>query len=486
MEQISEENFRNLVDSSPAMLWVTRPDGYCTYLSKQWYDFTGRKLEDDLGLGWTENIHPDDREAAGTEFMRCSDEQTHYEVFFRLRRKDGVYRWVMDQGHPRYDDQGVFQGFVGTVIDIHDQRMAQQEIENIRGRFLRAAKAVDLGIWYCDLPFDQLIWNREVKNHFWLPEDVVVDINLFYERIHPADREKTQKAIAASIANNTHYQIIYRTTNPANPQEIKWIQAMGWTDYDVQGNPIRFDGITLDVSEEVQLRDNLMRALLVRDEFVSVASHELKTPLTGLQLQTQLLKKYISRGELQEDKLLNVTSKTESQVKKLTRLVDDMMDLSRIQTGRLTLHKEQVSLKDLMKEILFKLAPEFEKAEISIPVPEIPPTLVGFWDPLRLEQVLINLLTNAIRYGHQTPITISVEMIKNCVRISIEDEGPGIPTERMGRIFDRFERATSSNEVSGLGIGLYISKQIVQSHQGKIWVENKSGSGAKFIFELPL
>lgn len=486
MQQVPEQYFRDLVDSSPSILWVTRPDGYCTYLSKQWYDFTGRNIEDDLGLGWTENIHPEDKQAAGEEFIRCSNAQIHYEVTFRLRRKDGVYRWVMDKGHPRYDEKGEFQGFVGTVIDIHEQKQTEQDLNDLKERFMRVATATNLGVFYCDLPFAELIWNPEVKNHFWIPDiKDRITLELFYAIIHPEDRKMTENAINTSIQNKTPYDVVYRTVNPKNESEIKHVRAVGWTDYNKSGEPIRFDGITLDVSEEIQLKDNTLKALSSRDEFVSVASHELKTPLTSLQLQAQLLKKQLQKTDFSIDKVIDLSERSEAQIKRLTRLVEDMMDISRIQTGKLTLSKEQMDMGQVIQDVLLKLTPDFIRANVPIPHLEFPKGIKGQWDPLRIEQVLNNLITNALRYGKGTPINIKLDQTPDLIRVSVDDLGPGIEKELLERIFNRFERAISPNEVAGLGIGLYISKQIIESHGGRIWVESEVGKGARFIFELP-
>ena len=481
----SEQYFRDLVDSSPAMLWVTRDDGYCTYLSKKWYEFTGRETHQDLGLGWTENIHPEDKEAAGKEFIRCCDARVQYETMFRLRRKDGEYRWVIDKGNPRFSSDGKFEGFMGTVIDIHDQVVAEKNLEQTRDRFLRVAKATELGIWYCDLPLSDLIWNDEVKNHFWLPPEANVDINLFYERIHPEDRAMTKAAIEKSIADHSPYLIDYRTVNPADTTQFKWIRAIGWTDYDQSQKPTRFDGITLDVTEEIRLREELQRAVIARDEFLSVASHELRTPLTSVLLTSQMLHRFGAAGKLSNEKINSITSTMDHQIRRIVRLVDDMLDISRIRTGKLTLQMQPTDMTFVVNEAITKLRDDFKRAEIDLPKVVTVSPATGVWDSLRIEQVVINLLTNAIKYGQGKPIEVAIEAADANMRVRVSDQGMGIQDNQMDIIFNRFERAISPYEVSGLGLGLYISKQIVESHGGKIWVESKAGKGSDFIFELP-
>jgi PAS domain S-box-containing protein len=129
--QLRETYFRSLVDVAPVMLWTTDPTGYCTYLSQRWYEFTGRPTELDQGLGWTENIHPDEIESVKAGFLACNAARTPYLADFRLRRQDGSYRWVIDTGLPRFDENGVFAGYVGTVIDVHDRALLQQEQQRL-------------------------------------------------------------------------------------------------------------------------------------------------------------------------------------------------------------------------------------------------------------------------------------------------------------------------------------------------------------------
>ncbi|RYZ65064.1 MAG: PAS domain S-box protein, partial [Proteobacteria bacterium] len=242
----TESYFQELVNVSPAMIWMTDAESRCIYLSRRWYEFTGRTPEQDLGLGWLDNIHPDDLPETARVYAHAVENKGPLKVDYRLRDHEGKYHWAIDLGYPRFDSHGEFLGYIGTVTDIHERIAAQNELKRIQTRFERSAEATGLGIWYCDLPFDELMWNTQVKSHFWLAPDARVTIETFYERIHPEDREPTRLAIEESIGHKKHYDIIYRTTNAANPSELKHIRAVGWTDYDSDGSPRRFDGLTLD------------------------------------------------------------------------------------------------------------------------------------------------------------------------------------------------------------------------------------------------
>lgn len=545
-----------------------------------------------------------------------------------------------------------------------DVKVTKNALSDLEERFQRSSAATNLGIWYCDLPFDELIWNKEVKEHFWLPPHARVTIDIFYERIHPDDREKTRAAIQKSIENDESYDIIYRTTNPQDTTQVKYIRAIGWTEYDDNNKPIRFDGITLDntsihkLSEErneslevlekinavgkilsaeldpnklvqsvtdaatqlskaefgaffynvinqqgesytlysvsgvsrenfskfpmprntevfaptfagtavvrsdditkdprygknapykgmpeghlpvksylavpvvsrsgevigglffghklpgmfsereeklvtglasqaaiamdnARLFDKAKEAIQIRDEFMSISSHELRTPLTPLKMQIQSLARHIDKGTIDQlpiESIRKMVTTADRQVNRLTTLVDDLLDVSRISTGRLTLNFEEVDLSQLINEICDRYLPQLQNSHNDLRL-NLLDSLITQADKLRFEQVLINLLTNAMKYAPHTPVTVSLVEVGGYAIIEVADEGPGISEIDQKRIFDRFERVTSEASQTGLGLGLYIVNQIVNAHGGSIKVESYQGKGSKFIISIPI
>jgi PAS domain S-box-containing protein len=243
-----------------------------------------------------------------------------------------------------------------------------------------------------------------------------------------------------------------------------------------------------DISEQKKIENALHEAIRTRDTFLTIASHELKTPLTSLKLQTQLFNRSIQKYGVQflePEKTRKLTSNTIKQVNRLNRLVDDMLDISRIRTGRLSIQPEVLNLGELIQEVLDRMALNFDEAGCEINL-QIKGHIEGVWDRARLEQVIINILTNALRYGPGKPIELRAQYDENRVLIHIQDSGIGIAGENLERIFGQFERAISENEVSGFGLGLFISRQIVEAHGGRIWVESHLGHGSTFVIELPL
>jgi signal transduction histidine kinase len=237
--------------------------------------------------------------------------------------------------------------------------------------------------------------------------------------------------------------------------------------------------ITAEVNARKQsesLAKELQSAVRARDEFLGIASHELKTPLTSLLLQIQMMQRGLVTVD--PDKLLK-------QAHRLRRLVDDMLDISRINAGKLALEKAQVDLSALVNDVLDRFEPQLVSVGSQI-VRRLGAGVVGNWDAYRLEQVLTNLITNALKYAPGKPVTVTTRRHDARAVIAVADEGSGVAPEDRKRIFQQFERATSASEVSGLGLGLYISKQIVEAHRGRIHVEANQAGGAEFVVELPL
>lgn len=236
------------------------------------------------------------------------------------------------------------------------------------------------------------------------------------------------------------------------------------------------------------LYDEAQKAISARDEFLSIASHELKTPLTPLKLQLQMLARQVKRNDLNNlspEKLLNIVGSADKQMERLGKLIEDLLDVSRITSGKLTLNVEKVNLGDMIKEVIVQYSNHLKDAVKKIELVSTP-DIEALVDKVRMEQVLINLLTNAAKYAPGKPIQVGLEKLEDRARIFVTDHGPGISEIDQTRIFNRFERAKGTESVAGLGLGLYISQQIITAHMGKIWVESELGKGSTFNLEIPL
>ncbi len=238
-------------------------------------------------------------------------------------------------------------------------------------------------------------------------------------------------------------------------------------------------------------RDEAQRLLQLRDEFVSVAGHELKTPLTPLNIQRQMIQRVIQTPgvpeSVKEQKFQNYLDMSKHQIEALSNLIETLLDVSRIRLGNFSLKIEEgVDLPSLVREVAERYRPQSEAAKCPVSVNVFGRSPSGRWDRLRLEQVVSNLLTNAIKYGKGKSIEITVSGYSNQGKVSVKDHGEGIADDDKARVFNRFERAGSIKSFGGLGLGLYIARQIVTAHGGAIRVESELGKGATFVVELPL
>lgn len=242
------------------------------------------------------------------------------------------------------------------------------------------------------------------------------------------------------------------------------------------------------VEKEKQARERAEDAIKARDEFLSIASHELKTPLTTITLRIQSTLDSILNNTLANfsgEKLVGSLNIAHEQTRRLQMLIKDLLDFSLITRGKLDLQLNEGNLNDIVKGTIDRFEDHLELANCSLRL-ETTGEIPGLWDQIRLEQALSNLLTNAIKYGEGSPIEVTIEKEGHTAKISVKDNGIGIEPKKQKAIFERFQRATEDEKFQGLGVGLFIVKQIIDAHGGKVSVKSKLGKGSTFIIELPI
>lgn len=401
------------------------------------------------------------------------------------------------------DAAGQIEGVMTYDVDVTDQVNARKQVEQAgveaeqqraklaesRARADYAVRLSGIGFWYCDLPFDELAWDARAKEHFFLPPNARVTIDIFYERIVADDRALTRAAIDKSIKNRSIYDLVFRTHDPET-DAIKWIRAMGGTSYAADGTPIRFDGVTVDISkqkrDEVALdeaRAEAEKANHAKDEFLAMLGHELRNPLAPIATAVQLLR---MRGGSNVAREIDVI---ERQSQHIAHLVDDLLDVSRIVSGKVILHKHVLETAELIAAAIETASPAIEhgRHELVLTVPKH--DLAVDVDRERITQVFSNLLTNAAKY---TPaggrITVTASRRADSVVIDVEDSGTGLSPELLPRVFDLFvqSRQTLDRAKGGLGLGLAIVKNLVVMHGGTVSAHSAGpGRGSRFTVRLP-
>ena len=490
--------FELIANSIPQLAWMAGGDGAIFWYNQRWFDYTGTRLEDMQGWGW-QNVH-DPAELPGVleKWKNCLERGIAWEDTFSLRRHDGQMRKHLSRASPFYDACGQLLFWFGTNTDIEDQLVQQRELNQTREQLQLSLDAGDLGIFHCPMPLREIVWNAKCKEHFFLPPEAEVDFALFNSIIHPLDRERVDQAVQAAVRDGAPYDIQYRTVGPAG--EIRWIRAKGRTYLDDKKQPTRFDGITMDVSDEVRqaeernalllaeqsARQEAERASRMKDEFLATLSHELRTPLSAVLGWAQILQTLTADQPELQDGLKTIERNALVQQK----LVEDLLDVSRIVSGKLLLDLSSVDLTEMVTTVArsFETHALAKQIKIALEVEANQSwTIPG--DFARLQQAVSNLLSNAVKFtpaGGQ--ISVTVRPVEQFVEIRVADSGPGIPPELAPHLFERFRQGDSSTtrQHGGLGLGLALAKQLVELHGGVVQVSNQEGGpGAVFSILLP-
>lgn len=301
--------------------------------------------------------------------------------------------------------------------------------------------------------------------------------------VHTDDRNRFIEANLESKFNLKTLNEEFRMRNSKG--DYIWMLLRMVPLLDKENQIYKWYGSITDIDTVKKVSEDLKKAVQSRDEFLSMASHELKTPLTSLKMQLQMRMRYMDRGESLIHRLEKMVKDDEKQVNRLIRLVDDMLDISRIQKGSIDLVKTDFNLKDLIIEVVDRHSSIFHSVNSDIVLETLEP-IEGCWDRFKIEQILINLITNALKYGNHQDIFIGCYQEEERACFYVKDQGIGIDQKDLERIFVLFERVQSNVNISGLGLGLYIVKKMVEAHGGEISIDSEPMKGSTFTVKLPL
>jgi PAS domain S-box-containing protein len=527
----SEQRFRSLVVSTAQIVWTATPGGLTFEDSPSLRGFTGQTLEAYLGWGWLAAVHPEDRQRTMDEWSRAVANKAPYRVEYRLRRFDGVYRHTVVNGTAVLAEDGSVREWVGTVTDVTEQRRGEARLELLAEASRILVASVDVG-----RSLDELVRLVVPGHATWCAIDLLgedgslrrVAVRHHAEACIAAVRElsryaapRPDSAVGVAAVLATGRPELVRVVDaryldalagdPAHRRLLEELElcssaiaplviedrTIGALSFGLSGSERRYDPADLLLVEELarrmafaleraRLYAEARRAVRVRDEFLSIAGHELKTPLTALQLQVEGLRRHAVRESFgpAEVRLVERLDKIGGCVGRIHRLIEELLDVSKITAGRLDLRREEVDLAALAREVVEHFSDQLERAGVPLSL-DAPAPVVGSWDRSRLEQVLTNLVSNAIRYGAKNPIAISVESSASGARLRVQDSGIGIAPTDLERVFERFERGVSTRHFGGLGLGLWIVRQIVEAHGGRIRIESTVDLGTTFEVELP-
>ncbi|HEY9619381.1 MAG TPA: PAS domain-containing protein [Crinalium sp.] len=470
-------------------------------------------------LFWYEHVHPDDWQTVLLPRYRMLFTQSRKTDEYRFLHKDGTWHWISETAASRWED--ATQSWVVTLVshDVSDRKQAEAKLRHSESALADAQRIAHLGNWEFDLGTQQVIWSEELFRIFGLdptqPEPTYAEYLQFFPE---SDRPRLQKLVDQAIATGMSYELEHQIIRPDG--SIGWVFGRGEVLLNSEGHAVKLFGTAQDVTKRKQAELELQRAKeaaevanQAKSIFLANMSHELRTPLNAILGFTQLLSQDPA-FDVNQQEHLNIIQRSGDH---LLNLINDILDLSKIEAGRMTLEMAEVDLTALLHTIRDMFYPRAADKGLQFTVeisPTVPPQIIA--DEKKLWQVLINLLSNAVKFTHQGYVMLHVstmshprsvthdrdtqsnvihvgslttpQRVENCIlHFAVEDTGVGIASEELETIFDAFAQAHAGRQASeGTGLGLAISQKFVQLMGGELWVNSTLGEGSSFNVQLPV
>jgi PAS domain S-box-containing protein len=485
--RLSERELRTLVEAIPAYVGTNQPDGSVDFISQSWLDYTGFSREQGLGWGWGSAIHPEDFDRVFVNWRAAVAAGTTVEHELRCRRLDGTYHWFLYRGLPLRDDGGNIVKWYGTLMNIDALKETESALQTREHELLGIIDTIPSMLWSTSPA------GEPTHNSQRLLEYVGGSFEDFVNRgwvsfIHPDDREESSKAFHRAIETGESYSVIHRVQRADG--EYRWHETRGEPLRDPQGKIIQWYGLSIDIDErkraEDRLRDTSMklsrasRIATVAELSASIA-HELNQPLMAVLGNAQAAKRWLAANPPN----LTETNTSIERILRAIRSADETMQHIRALFKRESFEKTEANVPDMIREAVRLVHEDPKKSAVLIDCDfdgHLPTVSV---DQIQIQQVLCNLILNAIEAMEgsrihpllkvRAAVTDQIEML-----IQVIDNGPGV--DNTETIFDAF--VTTKDK--GMGIGLAVSRSIVEAHDGRLWAENNPGGGATFSMALPL
>jgi PAS domain S-box-containing protein len=514
----SERRFRSMADAAPMPFRVLDARLRCTYVNPAYLAVAHGVPEDQLGDGWREALHPDDRGQAEAELRSAAEQGGSYEMEYRLRRPDGAYAWILERGEPRLDEGGRWEGCVGILIDITERRDVGAALE-------AAVWAAGIGLWSWDVDTGKVAYAPEYKAQLGLRPDEMQDtFDAWRGRVHPDDLPPATTAIQAALTSNLRrFEARFRLRH----KDGSWrhILSRALVERDRDGKPVRMLGGHLDVTEFHDAQEDLRRhrdhlerlvaertadlleaknaaehANVAKSEFLANMSHEMRTPMHAILSFTGIARRKFGRPDAEPEALLGYLTRIDDSGRRLLRLLNDLLDLSRLEAGMMQYDFEAHPAASIVLAVVAELEPMAQDKGVRLVTAAIDRDLLAHCDAARMEQVLRNLIANAIRFtpagkevrvdatgsGFAPPPGDADRPARRAVCFVVSDDGVGIPESERESVFDKFVQSSRTKTgAGGTGLGLAIVRQIVAHHGGQIVLRASGSGGAEFVVRIP-
>jgi two-component system CheB/CheR fusion protein len=532
----ARDHYLSILKNAPALIWRAGLDGRCDWFNDTWLEFTGRTVEQEFGDGWADGVHPEDVQRCLDTYLQAFGRQEPFEMEYRLRRHDGVYRWILDIGRPFTQLDGMFAGYIGYCFDIHDRKVIEAQMQRNQLRLeslLRVAQndAADLQKLLTQVLEEALTLTESKLGYLYhydeetrlftlnswsgtvMAECAVIDPQTCYEldktgiwgevvrqrqpillndfqaghplkKGYPAGHVELQRYLSVPIFDRETLVGVIAVANKGEPYDasdllqLQLLSDAAWKIVARQRN----EQILQKAKEEA---DAANRA---KSQFLANMSHEIRTPMNGVIGMSQLLAMTEMTAEQREYvEILKVSSSN------LLAIIDDLLDLSKIEADKFSLESEEFSLAQCLTHLAKTQKPLLDNKGLTLHVEvaqDIPDVLLG--DELRVQQILLNLLSNAVKFTPQGGVSLTASVIGRHpgfvdVQVAVQDTGIGIAPEAQEKIFEPFSQEDGSitRQFGGTGLGLTISRRLAEMMGGSLVVDSVPGSGSCFTVTLP-
>lgn len=486
--ETSEAHFRFVTDSVPVMIWLTDASLNTTYLNQAWQEFTGLTPEELLSSGWLTQIHPEERESVRQAFLQAADQRAQISLEYRLKRKDGEYRYMSEAGIPLTTDNGDFQGYIGYVIDITERKQAEFVITQNESTWRALANSIPQQAWMADAE----------GYRFWLNQPYLDYTGSTMEASQGWGwtsfiREDQAEALVENIRLASHTKAPFEATVAirAKNGQYRWFLSRAMPIENADGEIIRWFGTNTDIHELQEMQEALERsqrqlAISNRDleQFAAIASHDLQAPLRKAKSFCEMIR---PRLQVQLDpETYSLMGRIHASLESMQSLVSDLLSLSQVSTEAQAF--DLIDLSPILKRVITTLSDLIEETGAVIQIKQL---VQVYGDGEQLTLLIQNLLENAIKYqppGQKPQVEIeAINPERHLCQISVRDNGIGFSQSQAERIFRPFERLHGkSSAYHGNGIGLAICHRIVERHNGHIWATSSPGQGSVFVIQLPV
>lgn len=492
----SESRFEVMANNAPVLLWIAGLDKGCFFFNKTWLQFTGRTLEQEQGDGWATGVHPEDLQRCIAIYTKCFDNREPFEMEYRLRRHDGQHRWILDRGVPRFGESGAFLGFIGSCMDVEDRRTAERAAAERLERLEESERLSHLGHWSWDVHSGNVVWSREVFRLFEVdPAAGEPDLQRMIATYEASSAQRLSEAIDEAIKKKKSYDLTLRRRGPGE----HWLHATGRPRMDSLGALSGLFGTVMDVTERVLNERRLIEALGAaqtasrsKSEFLANMSHEIRTPLTAIMGYADVL---MEDGDLTRAPQARVEA-VETILRNgqhLLTLINDILDLSKIEAGKMIVESIAVDPVQIIEEVVSLLRVRAAGKNLVLTSRyDTPVPLSISSDPVRLRQILMNLAGNAVKFTETGTVQIVASVAGTeqapSLRIAIVDTGIGIEAEHVGKLFEAFTQADTSTtrRFGGTGLGLQISARLAEALKATITATSTPGAGSVFTLSMPI